>query len=195
MIWILEVKITSSGEVNIGHNLVDNADFRVVAAHAGTIRVVNELRGIAVCSNDVSGRILVLGNLVGQIRVNQSLLNGVSGPEIDIDGAMASSAAIAIDYDGWDAGHDWQSGATVTVGSSSPYTGNGQGFGIWEITCCRGDMDNSGLLNNFDIDPFVMALTDPPAYDAAFPGLDASRDWHADCNATGWSTTSTSTPS
>ncbi|MGE0481921.1 MAG: S8 family serine peptidase [Phycisphaerae bacterium] len=33
-----------------------------------------------------------------------------------------------------------------------------------------GDMNCDGLLNNFDIDPFVLALTDPAAYAATFPG-------------------------
>lgn len=33
----------------------------------------------------------------------------------------------------------------------------------------RGDMNCDGVVNNFDIDPFVLALTNPDAYAASFP--------------------------
>lgn len=33
-----------------------------------------------------------------------------------------------------------------------------------------GDMNCDGLLNNFDIDPFVLALTDPESYGTEYPG-------------------------
>ena len=33
-----------------------------------------------------------------------------------------------------------------------------------------GDLNCDGLINAFDIDPFVLALTDPAGYDAAYPG-------------------------
>jgi len=35
-----------------------------------------------------------------------------------------------------------------------------------------GDLNCDGTLNNFDIDPFVLALTDPAAYAQAFPSCD-----------------------
>jgi hypothetical protein len=34
----------------------------------------------------------------------------------------------------------------------------------------RGDLNCDGVINAFDIDPFVLALTDPAGYAAAFPG-------------------------
>ncbi|MBL8877501.1 MAG: hypothetical protein JNG88_00150 [Phycisphaerales bacterium] len=37
-----------------------------------------------------------------------------------------------------------------------------------------GDLDCDGLINNFDIDPFVLGLTDPAAYAAAYPACDAT---------------------
>jgi len=37
---------------------------------------------------------------------------------------------------------------------------------------CPGDMNCDGEVNNFDIDPFVLALTDPEAYAAQFPNCD-----------------------
>jgi len=36
-----------------------------------------------------------------------------------------------------------------------------------------GDMDGSGAVNNNDISPFVLALTDRPTYEATYPGIDA----------------------
>lgn len=36
----------------------------------------------------------------------------------------------------------------------------------------HGDLNCDGVMNNFDIDPFVLALTDPAGYAAAFPGCD-----------------------
>ena len=35
-----------------------------------------------------------------------------------------------------------------------------------------GDMNCDGLVNNFDIDPFVLAISDPNAYGLAYPGCD-----------------------
>ena len=55
-------------------------------------------------------------------------------------------------YGEWD-----ESDATFAI-NSSPYP--------------VGDLDCSGSVNSFDIDPFVLALTDPTGYDAAYPGCD-----------------------
>ncbi|MGE0481363.1 MAG: DNRLRE domain-containing protein [Phycisphaerae bacterium] len=45
-----------------------------------------------------------------------------------------------------------------------------------------GDMNCDGLVNNFDIDPFVLAVTDPAGYSAAFPSCDIN---NADVNDDG----------
>jgi hypothetical protein len=45
-----------------------------------------------------------------------------------------------------------------------------------------GDLNCDGLINAFDIDPFVLALTDATGYAAAFPSCDRML---ADCNADG----------
>ncbi|MGE0480864.1 MAG: hypothetical protein AB7Q17_10380 [Phycisphaerae bacterium] len=45
-----------------------------------------------------------------------------------------------------------------------------------------GDMNCDGVVNNFDIDPFVLALTDPAGYAAAFPDCDIN---NADVNDDG----------
>jgi len=46
-----------------------------------------------------------------------------------------------------------------------------------------GDMDGSGAVNNNDITPFVLALSDRPAYEALYPGIDA--DVVGDIDASG----------
>lgn len=45
-----------------------------------------------------------------------------------------------------------------------------------------GDMNCDGLVNNFDIDPFVIALTDPGTYHVMFPSCESS---NGDANADG----------
>ena len=45
-----------------------------------------------------------------------------------------------------------------------------------------GDLNCDGAVNNFDIDPFVLALTSPSGYDAAYPDCDSML---ADCNEDG----------
>jgi hypothetical protein len=45
-----------------------------------------------------------------------------------------------------------------------------------------GDLNCDEVVNPFDIDPFILALTDPAGYQAAFPNCDILT---ADCNADG----------
>lgn len=46
----------------------------------------------------------------------------------------------------------------------------------------RGDLDCNGTVNNFDINPFVLAIADPAAYALMYPGCDINR---ADINGDG----------
>ena len=46
----------------------------------------------------------------------------------------------------------------------------------------RGDLNCDQVLDSFDIDPFVLALTDPEAYARAFPECDIN---NADVNGDG----------
>jgi len=46
----------------------------------------------------------------------------------------------------------------------------------------KGDMNCDGVVNNFDIDPFVLALTDPAGYKAKYPNCDIM---NGDCNGDG----------
>lgn len=51
-----------------------------------------------------------------------------------------------------------------------------------DVSIVVGDMDDSGAVDNLDIAPFALALTDPAAYAAAFPGVSmpATGDANAD---------------
>ncbi|MGE0481352.1 MAG: beta-propeller fold lactonase family protein [Phycisphaerae bacterium] len=53
---------------------------------------------------------------------------------------------------------------------------------VWKPTLLVGDLNCDGLVNNFDIDPFVLAIADPEAYAAAYPGCNRSA---ADVNGDG----------
>ena len=112
-----------------------------------------------------------------------SLLNE-DDVEIFVGGEMSAAAAITIDDDGSEAGAGWESGAQVEVGETV-FNGNSPSAHIWEIQPCRGDMNNDGALNNFDVDPFLLALSDPEGYEDDFPGLEGSRVYHGDCDCSG----------
>ena len=55
-------------------------------------------------------------------------------------------------------------------------------FGLKGSPPLLGDLNCDGLLDAFDIDPFVLALTDPDGYAAAWPDCDRML---ADCNEDG----------
>jgi hypothetical protein len=83
----------------------------------------------------------------------------------------ASGALFVVNNDGRNVARDyWEAGAAVQIGSEPPFTGpNDQD--LWAASCCKGDVDNSGDAKSFDIDPFVLLLTDADAYCATYPGL------------------------
>jgi hypothetical protein len=54
---------------------------------------------------------------------------------------------------------------------------------IWALEPpTKGDMNCDGAVNAFDVDPFVLALTDPSGYQAQYPNCGVD---HADCNDDG----------
>lgn len=55
--------------------------------------------------------------------------------------------------------------------------------GVPAVACiCRGDTNCDGAVDNFDIDPFVLAIVDPDGYAVAFPACSTS---HGDVNGDG----------
>lgn len=97
-----------------------------------------------------------------------------------------------------DAGENAEVGAGVTTdfagnprfvdSPAAPDTGAGspplvdRGALEFQPVALRADMNCDGLVNNFDIDPFVLALTDPDGYAALYPNCDIAA---ADINQDG----------
>ncbi|MGE0481467.1 MAG: hypothetical protein AB7Q17_13445 [Phycisphaerae bacterium] len=75
--------------------------------------------------------------------------------------------------------------ADATLGLFKPHTPQEVTFAVSAPSApafALGDMNCDGAVNNFDIDPFVLALTDPAGYAAAFPSCDIN---NADANNDG----------
>jgi hypothetical protein len=143
---------------------------------------------------DCAGSIEV-GSLVGEpesTRYGHIAINGSlkSDAHITVDAAFGGSTEyITVDWNGWQAGDDWESGAIVTI-DQTDYTEapNNPTDRVWETSCAKGDMDGDGDTNSFDIDPFVMALVDHTLgsdYDLAYPGILGSVEYHGDCDCDG----------
>ena len=143
----------------------------------GVVHVHGDLNG--------DGAIHVHEDLNGKVLIDGSLLDTVADPEIDIDGSVGAGGAVAVDYDGWQTGDEWEDGATITVGDTT-FTGNTPAARIYEITSWRGDMNNDELLNFSDVDPFVLALLGLEQYMAEYPGLGGSMEYHGDANCDGY---------
>ena len=160
------------GEVRVGGSVDPNAVIEARDSdYFGTIAIGQDLRGL----------VAVEGSLP-LVTVNGSF--GATG----VIRADYLSTAVAIDYDGWQEGDDWEQGAYVRVGPMEPYEyfyGNTPSRKVWHITCAKGDMNNDVVVSMFDIDPFVLALTDPNEYAGVFFGLDGSMVYHADCDCSG----------
>ena len=75
-----------------------------------------------------------------------------------------------------DSGHQLDGEIADPMDPASLPSGEGVQGGSAEITFVvsfpLGDLNCDGTLNNFDIDPFVLALTDAPGYAAAYPECD-----------------------
>ena len=112
---------------------------------------------------------------------------------VTVSVAAAASVAVADDFelawhtvagggDMWTTGGDFElsgtigqpaASVTVMIGGDFEMTG-----GFWagvvggEPHFGLGDLNCDGILDAFDIDPFVLALTDPDGYAAAWPDCD-----------------------
>ena len=91
--------------------------------------------------------------------------------------------------DMWTAGGEFELSGTIgqadagAVMTGADFTLVG---GFWAgLRYSLGDLNCDGTLDAFDIDPFVLALTDPPRYMATYPHCDL---WLADIDGDGWIT-------
>ncbi|MGE0482414.1 MAG: right-handed parallel beta-helix repeat-containing protein, partial [Phycisphaerae bacterium] len=91
-------------------------------------------------------------------------------PAIDAGQNSAVPAGVLTDLDG--ASRFLDIAEVVDTGDGAPPVVD---MGAYERRPAglRGDLNCDALVNNFDIDPFVLALTDPAAYAAAYPACDA----------------------
>jgi hypothetical protein len=195
--------VTETGEVESIGDLA--ANIQIAGDLAGTIATVpgsepakgDILQNIVIGVDlAVTGQIHALRDLLGEIQIYGSLL---ANPSIDyevwIDHAMGADAAVVVNWDTlliegppWHFVDIWETGAMVKIGTEPQdpeYTGNDKDHRIFLITCQKGDLDNSGTTNNFDITPFMHALQGPAVYDQAHCGLVGSMDYHADMNCDG----------
>ncbi|MGE0480676.1 MAG: proprotein convertase P-domain-containing protein [Phycisphaerae bacterium] len=99
------------------------------------------------------------------------------GPLSDVDGQNAQGdwTLTISDNAGVDTGtlRTWR--LVIVASSSSPCADPCAGQ-------IRGDANCDGVVNNFDIDAFVLALTDPAAYAIMFPGCDIVCSSDANCD-------------
>jgi hypothetical protein len=121
--------------------------------------------------------------------------NDPNAPRIRIGGRLVGATSyVAVDYDGYHAGDEWLSPATVVVEQPDPndpnapavvYTETSWAAPIYPITPCKGDMNNDETVGFADINPFILALSNPSAYAIAWPGLAGSMVYHGDVNCDG----------
>lgn len=172
------INASLAGQVLIGNSLL------------GSLDVIQSIRRDETVPQ-ANAYVRVGGSLAGQIHVLQSLEDDPNSPvEIEVVGPMGANAAIAVNWNGFELGDEnWVPGALVRV-NGTDYTGSAPAARIVDITCPKGDMNNSAdprdpntWFPDFDdIDPFVLALADPAAYDAAYVALAGSRIYHGDAD-------------
>jgi hypothetical protein len=111
-------------------------------------------------------------------------LDGVPGTSDDDLRLSAASPCI----DAGDPDFTPAPGDTDLDGRKRGWDGNGTGTAIVDMGAyefgshCYGDLDCDGLINPFDIDPFVLALVAPGGYAETYPNCDAAL---ADVNSDG----------
>ena len=185
-----------TGQLVVERDLVGYVEVRAVGMD-GSLLVNGDLTGHINVSmgGDLTGSIAVQGDVRGPIWVTGDLddsLQDLTGGHIIVNGSLTEDGDIyvlgsfikgtefiAIDYDGWDEADTWETEAVIKV-DGVEYTENTPVERIWEITGCKADMNNDGLVDFFDIDPFVQALNYPDQYALDYAGLAGSRVFHGD---------------
>jgi hypothetical protein len=88
----------------------------------------------------------------------------------DIDGDDNTAEPLPFDLSGQPRFHDDPS--TPDTGSGTPPLVDIGAYEFQGTSYARGDLNCDGSINGYDIDPFVLALTDSAAYSAAFADCD-----------------------
>jgi hypothetical protein len=150
-----------------------------------------------VASTTADPAITIGGVLSGEIRILGSLYDVESHHRrIDVVDGMPDppvvAGAITVNWDAAPRGYDeetgewyfvdsWRGDATVAL-KDVDYYGNHKDLRIFWTSCAKGDFDGSGTTNNFDITPFVLALSDLDGYDRQYPGRVGAATYHGDCD-------------
>ncbi|MGH6962346.1 MAG: hypothetical protein ACREE7_17835, partial [Dongiaceae bacterium] len=142
----------SPGTLNVEGNYTQAAD--------GTLEI--ELAGV---SPDYFDKLLVTGNVTLGGTLEVALIGGFlpgAGASFEIiRGAAVSGSFAQVTLVDFPPDRD----VAVIVGSTSVRL---------EVTgsFLRADLNCDGLVNNFDVDPFVLAVLNPAGYEAAYPDCD-----------------------
>lgn len=146
----------------------------------GRVQVLRNVRPNANIEilGSLRGQVRVAGELAGEVRINGSLVEGYPfGDEVEVGSMPPSTGAVVVDFDGFCSSDRWQSG-TVRIGSQV-FSSNSPSHRVFEITSCRGDMDNDGVVDSTS-GAYDLARDNPAGYAAAYPGLSGSRAYHVD---------------
>ncbi len=169
--------ITATGKILVGGN---------VGGTIGSSQIGASFDGLIEVGGNVSGAIFVNSNGVhhGKIHIKGSLIDGPLPEDISLGGTWITPANILFDYNGYQDDDDWigaPSGAVIAV-NGAQYRENSPSVRVYEVTCCRGDMNSDAAVNFDDIAGFTAALVSQAAYGADYPGLDGSWLFHGDVN-------------
>ncbi|QOJ15867.1 MAG: hypothetical protein HRU75_14995 [Planctomycetia bacterium] len=127
-------------------------------------------------NNDFEGWFDAIGTRSAATGANGGVLEGTLNLREEFGGALPAEIWLAVGVFATPDGGAlvWQSQVPASVNSN----GNIDAAEYIRLAITPppvlGDMNCDGVVNNFDIDPFVMALIDPTGYAAAFPGCDAA---------------------
>ena len=99
-------------------------------------------------------------------------IEGEAGDVIHLEGTAQTAGVVGIDYATNTLTLDQSLAWTSGQGVSLDYCGAAPDVGAFEHGAVVGDLNCDGVLDFGDINPFVMRLCDPPAYESAFPNCD-----------------------
>jgi hypothetical protein len=209
----IEVNSGISGDVQVGADMSGVIQVVGEGGVTGDVYIGGNLTGVFQVlphplrpedPANLYGSLEIGRNLSGTIRVQKELWDvnqDLSGGHIIINGAFEASGQIelglglhgttefvCVDYDGYNSLDGWDPNACVRIGLEPPYQyfcGNTPAEHLWRVQCNKGDLTNDGAVDSLDIDAFVLALSDPPAYALAYPGMSGSREYHGNCDCQG----------
>lgn len=185
---------TPTGNGFASFSLAGSAFDTVLSVHSGCPGTASNQ---VVCNDDYYGTQSALSLFVQTGQTYWIRISGKNGATGDFQFTLVGPAGVS----GGDCNsNDVPDECDIASGSSQDCNGNGvpdecdiaggesldaDGNGVpdeCEAGAMIGDLNCDGVVNSFDIDPFVLAITNPSGYQAAFPGCSIM---NADANADG----------